>query len=110
MVAGRLVDRVRQFTASPSEFGLNFRDRLAVATAGTWQVRTLADVMVLDDPGSPSLVRLPTLAWTRDGRDVYWMDMSGGHVVEVETGRAVDLPAALNGCDDLQWQPTPEAG
>lgn len=97
-----------QFTGAPSEFGLTFRDRLAIATTGTWQVRTLADVTVLDE-SNPSLVRLPRLAWTRDGSAVYWMDMTGGHVLEVATGRVVDLPKDLNGCDDLQWQPTPRA-
>jgi sugar lactone lactonase YvrE len=96
-----------QFTRSRSEYGLNFRDRLAIATAGTWQVRTLADVMVLDDPGSTNAERLPRLAWTSDGRAVYWVDIQGGHIVEIATGRTFDLPTAVNGCDDLQWQPIP---
>jgi hypothetical protein len=84
-----------------------FHDRLAIAAAPTWQVRTLYDVLVPNGSGPDGVTRLPRLAWTGDGRAVYWLDGAGGHIVEVASGQHMDLPAAIIGCDDLQWQPTP---
>jgi WD40-like Beta Propeller Repeat len=95
-----------EFSAGPSEPSGAFRDRLAIVEAGSWNVRTLADVMVVDVPGA----LLPRLRWTGDGRAVYWMDVSGGHVADIASGRVVDLPADMNGCDDFQWQPTGRDG
>lgn len=89
-------------------FGVDYRHRLAVATVVDWKVRILGDVLVRGG-GSPYdgvLGRFP-LFWTADGRAIYWMDTKGGHVVDVASGEIVDLPPAVNGADELQWQPTP---
>ena len=93
-----------QLSASQSEFGVEFRDHLAIADVATWQVRTLGDTIVPDIPGANVL---PSLHWSNDGRSIYWMDAKGGHVIDVASHRVADLPAAMNGCDDLQWQPVP---
>ncbi|MBI2781770.1 MAG: sigma-70 family RNA polymerase sigma factor [Chloroflexi bacterium] len=50
---------------------------------------------------------LPRIWWTQRGTAIYWLDGRGGHIVEVASGRTVDLPAAVIGCDDLQRQPLP---
>jgi dipeptidyl aminopeptidase/acylaminoacyl peptidase len=93
-----------QLTAESSEFGVEFRDQLALADVATRQVRILGDVIV---PDIPEANVLPSLHWSNDRRSIYWMDATGGHVIDVASGRAGDLPAAMNGCDDLQWQPLP---
>jgi dipeptidyl aminopeptidase/acylaminoacyl peptidase len=93
------------FAAGSSEDGVNFRDRLAIATAGTWQVRTLADVMDPDVVDPLGVAPLPRLLWTPDGRSVYWIDTSGAHVVDVASSTVADIPGLTLACDDLQWQP-----
>lgn len=88
------------------EHGVEYRHHLAVATADGWKVRTLGDVLTPGD-GSPydGVLSLFPLFWTADGRAIYWMDTKGGHVVDVIGGAVLDLPAVINGCEDLQWQP-----
>jgi dipeptidyl aminopeptidase/acylaminoacyl peptidase len=84
-----------------------FRDRLALTVAGTSSVRVLGDVFDggIAPGGAPTM--LTTLAWTPDGRGIYWIDLQGGHIVDVTTGQVIDLPAQVDGCSDLQWQPVP---
>lgn len=96
-----------QIVDRPPEFGVGYRHHMAVATADGWKVRVLGDVLVPGaSPYDGVLSHFP-LFWTADGRAIYWMDTKGGHVVEVATGNIVNLPPAVNGCEDLQWQPTP---
>ena len=87
--------------ASPVAYGdLAFQDRLAIAVVGTWEVRILSDI-------ETTQLAVPTLRWTADGAAIYWIDSRGGHVVDVASGHAADLPAKVNGSADLQWQPVP---
>jgi hypothetical protein len=79
---------------------LAFQDRLAIAVVGTWEVRILSDI-------ETTQLAVPTLRWTADGAAIYWIDSRGGHVVDVASGHAADLPAAVNGSGDLRWQPVP---
>jgi len=96
-----------QIVDRPPEFGVDHRHHLAVATADGWKVRVLGDVLVPgENPYDGVLSQFP-LFWTANGRAIYWVDTNGGHVVDVANGDVVDLPAAVNGCEDLQWQPTP---
>lgn len=87
--------------ATPGQ--VEFHDQLAVAVVGTWQVR------VLGPDVETTQVRAPELRWTPDGRAIYWIDGQGGHVVDVASGRATNLPAIVNGSTDLSWQPLPGA-
>jgi hypothetical protein len=47
------------------------------------------------------------VSWTPDGRSIFWLDLEGAHIVDASGDRSADLPIALEGCDDLQWQPLP---
>jgi dipeptidyl aminopeptidase/acylaminoacyl peptidase len=78
------------------------RDRLVLVTVATGARRTLADILMPDGIG-PDL--LPSLAWTSDGEAVYWVDITGTHVIDVVTGRSADISAVPEVCDELQWQP-----
>ena len=80
------------------------RARLAIATVGAWQVRVVDEVVV---EIGPTEYAAPTLRWTPDGRAMYWKDANGGHVVDVASGHLSELPLALDGATDLQWQPVP---
>jgi hypothetical protein len=87
---------------------------LVIVRLGEPAMRVMADVFWLEDQppgpvfgGSPPANLRPLLFWTADGEAIYWMDARGGHVVDVVTGRNVDLPAVLDGCPDLRWQPSP---
>jgi hypothetical protein len=91
----------------PAEYGLSYRDRLALTDVATGAIRTLADVR---DPVSGGDFVMSPLYWTIDGRAVYWMDAAGGQVVDVASGQSIALPASVNGCTDLQWQPVSPAG
>jgi len=89
------------------EYGIQYRDRLVIATRGTWQIHSLADVIDPAVEGSNPEPILP-VSWTQDGRAIYWLDTRGGHVVDVASGQTTDLPKEVEGCSDLQWQPLPE--
>jgi hypothetical protein len=78
------------------------RDHLVIAAAATGALRVVADALMPD--GLPGDV-LPTVFWTTDASAVYWVDVTGVHVVDVVTGRIADLTAIGEGCSDLQWQP-----
>lgn len=80
------------------------RDHLVIASAGTWQIRSITDVLIIDGP--PADV-IPAVSWTSDGAAVYWIDQRGAHVVDVATGRSADLAGVSNACADLEWQPIP---
>jgi dipeptidyl aminopeptidase/acylaminoacyl peptidase len=82
------------------------RDRLVVTVGADRRLRTLADVVVTGSPLDPVL-GIPNLAWTSDGRAIYWRDSIGSHAVDVATGQPIDLPGVLISADDLQWQPAP---
>ena len=97
-----------QPTNEGEEVGLRFHDRLAVADLDTEQVRIIGEVLVISVGGLEDAT--PPLFWTRDGQAIYFLDDKGGHVVDVASGSSFDLPVAMNGCLDLQWQPTPKAG
>lgn len=84
----------------PAQF--RFQDQLVVAGVGTWQVRVVSAI-------ETTQLAAPELRWTPDGRAIYWIDGQGGHVVDVASGRAVDLPPIVNGSTDLSWQPLPGA-
>jgi dipeptidyl aminopeptidase/acylaminoacyl peptidase len=88
------------------ELGVQYHDRLVVTEVDTGTARILGQVLVPAVFGGVE-DGTPQLLWTPDGRAVYWVDGAGGHVVDVETGDAVELPAALKGCPDPQWQPLP---
>lgn len=94
-----------QPTEDVAEFGVQFHDRLAVALVETGAVLILGEVLVPSVGGTEDAT--PPLFWTHDGRAIYWLDKKGGHVVDVASGRTFDLPTALLGCPDLQWQPIP---
>jgi hypothetical protein len=80
------------------------RDQLIVVSTDTWQARPVRDVLVADGPPADWV---PAVAWTPDGRAVYWLNRSGWfEVVDVETGRSTRLEGFAF-CDDLQWQPLP---
>jgi len=97
-----------QPTNEGEEVGLRFHDRLAVADLVTERVRIIGEVLVTSVGGIENAT--PPLFWTRDGQAIYFLDDKGGHVVDVASGSSFDLPVAMNGCLDLQWQPTPKAG
>ena len=82
------------------------RDRLVVTVGPERGLRTLGNVVVAgSSPLEPTLV--PNLAWTSDGRAVYWGDATGAHAVDVASGESIDLPKVLFGAGDLQWGPVP---
>jgi len=85
---------------------------LAIIRVADGQVRVIGSVFWPEGMGIVPTVGVaspgdPTspLFWTADGGAIYWIDIRGGHVVDVATGRSVDLPAVVNGCTDLRWQP-----
>lgn len=81
---------------------------LVVTKAPDWQTRTVATILVVpSQQGGQLVANAPDLAWSSDGRSIYWLDLGKGHIVNVATGQTVDLPANLQGCTDLQWQPVP---
>jgi dipeptidyl aminopeptidase/acylaminoacyl peptidase len=84
--------------------GLRYVDRLVVASVDTWQARGLANVI---DGAVSGIELVGPVSWTSDSRSIYWIDLTGGHVVDVASGRLLALPAALAGCLDPQWQPSP---
>jgi hypothetical protein len=89
--------------ASPVAYGdFEFRDRLAIAGVGTWAVRILSGI-------ETTQLAVPTLHWTADGGAIYWIDGTGGHVVDVASGQSTKLPPAIDGGTDLQWQPLTES-
>lgn len=81
---------------------------LAVAGIEGWQVRSLAAIVDPDFDQFGDVARLPLVQWTADGRAIYWLDAAGAHVVDLATGRSVDLTPILAGASDLRWQPTPD--
>jgi len=94
-----------QPTNEGEEVGLRFHDRLAVADLETERVRIIGTVLVTSVGGIEDAT--PPLFWTRDAKAIYFLDDKGGHVVDVASGLSFDLPVAMNGCLDPQWQPTP---
>ena len=87
--------------------GMGQRVELAVAGVEGWHVRSLGLVIEIDGLIDRSFRELE-LRWTRDGKAIYWADAKGGHVIDVATGRPADLPAAIRGSSDPQWQPIPD--
>jgi dipeptidyl aminopeptidase/acylaminoacyl peptidase len=80
------------------------RDHIVTASAGTWQARRVADVLVPDGPPADFI---PALSWTPDGTALYWIDPTGFHIIDVATGRSAELADIPSACTDLQWQPIP---
>jgi dipeptidyl aminopeptidase/acylaminoacyl peptidase len=97
-----------QVTDAPAS-GLAFGASLVVAGVEGWQVRALADIIDPDFTRFGDLARLPLVHWTADGTAIYWLDTAGAHVVDVATGRSLDLTRVLAGASDLRWQPTPKS-
>ena len=95
-----------QVTDEPAS-GFEHGASLAVAGVEGWQVRTLADIIDPDFVRFGDVARLPLVQWTGDGTAIYWLDSAGAHVVEVSSGRSLDLTRILIGASDLRWQPTP---
>jgi dipeptidyl aminopeptidase/acylaminoacyl peptidase len=95
-----------QVTDHPAS-GLAHGARVAVAGVADWQIRTLADVIDPDFVQFGDVARVPLVHWTVDGAAIYWRDSGGAHVVDVVTGRSLDLTGILVGASDLRWQPSP---
>ncbi|MEO5705075.1 MAG: hypothetical protein ABIZ52_08025 [Candidatus Limnocylindrales bacterium] len=87
--------------------GLAHGASLAVAGVEGWQVRTLGAIVDPDFAQFGDVARLPLVQWTRDGTAIYWLDAAGAHVVDVASGRSLDLTRILVGATDLRWQPKP---
>jgi len=96
-----------EFVDAPAELELQFRDRVIVYDVNTGERRVVGEIL---NPNaftpSHTIVPLP-VSWTPDGRSIFWLDPEGAHIVDASGDRSADLPAALEGCDDLQWQPLP---
>jgi dipeptidyl aminopeptidase/acylaminoacyl peptidase len=96
-----------EFVDAPAELELQFRDRVVVYDVNTGERRVVGEILTPNAfTATHRIVPLP-VSWTPDGRSIFWLDLEGGHVVDASGERAADLPIALEGCDDLQWQPLP---
>ncbi len=95
-----------QVTDGPAN-GLAHGASLAVAGVEGWHVRTLGAIVDPDFAQFGDVARLPLVQWTADGTAIYWLDAAGAHVVDVGSGRSLDLTRVLIGATDLRWQPTP---
>jgi len=80
---------------------------LLTASAPGWEPRQIGTVVVPPLQGGQTVQNVPELSWTPDGQTIYWLDDSGAHAIEIATGLVADLPSALSGCVDLDWQPLP---
>jgi dipeptidyl aminopeptidase/acylaminoacyl peptidase len=87
-----------------SAAGARVPARLAVAGVDGWKVRVFEDAII--EVGA-NQVAAHTLHWTADGHSIYWTDLRGGHVFDIARGRFADLPEAVQGSTDVQWQPVP---
>ena len=90
----------------PDDVPGRVREEIAVTVGAERRLRKIGEFIV---PGDSVMQprRLGPMYWTTDGRAIYWLDDTGGHVVDVATGRTADLPLNFHVSDDLQWQPVP---
>jgi WD40 repeat protein len=98
-----------EYVDAPSAFTEKFRDRIVVYDVGTRERRVVGAMLNPNviGPGG-AIIPLP-VSWTPDGRSIFWLDVEGGHIVDVSGERSADLPTALEGCGDMQWQPLPDS-
>ena len=80
--------------------------RIAVAGIDDWHVRDLTEIIDPDFAAFGDVARLPLVQWTGDGAAIYWLDGAGAHVVDVASGKSVNLARILPAASDLRWQPT----